>query len=165
MQVATWGFAHVPNADEDDIREAAMLTGITNELLSRNSRNSSTDSRNSQKDTQQTTKTTQASWDIWLGAGIIIGIGATIAIIWIWRKRKKLRRVTMWCQRPRIALFTFCTGGFKNLMDISLGTNGSIGNNIMQWATVTGHTIGKTQQRRQRRRAFFEFFIDQITEI
>lgn len=38
MQVATWGFAHVPNADEDDIREAAMLTGITNELLSRNSR-------------------------------------------------------------------------------------------------------------------------------
>lgn len=55
----------------------------------KNSRNSSTDSRNSQKDTQQTTKTTQASWDIWLGAGIIIGIGATIAIIWIWRKRKK----------------------------------------------------------------------------
>lgn len=51
----------------------------------KNSRNSSTDSRNS----QQTTKTTQASWDIWLGAGIIIGIGATIAIIWIWRKRKK----------------------------------------------------------------------------
>lgn len=55
----------------------------------KNSRNSSTDSKNSQKDTQQTTKTTQASWDIWLGAGIIIGIGATIAIIWIWRKRKK----------------------------------------------------------------------------
>lgn len=55
----------------------------------KSSRNSSTDSRNSQKDTQQTTKTTQASWDIWLGAGIIIGIGATIAIIWIWRKRKK----------------------------------------------------------------------------
>jgi sensor c-di-GMP phosphodiesterase-like protein len=55
----------------------------------KNSRNSSTDSRNSQKDTQQTTKTTQASWDIWLGAGIIICIGATIAIIWIWRKRKK----------------------------------------------------------------------------
>ena len=55
----------------------------------KNSRNSSTDSRNSQKNTQQTTKTTQASWDIWLGAGIIIGIGATIAIIWIWRKRKK----------------------------------------------------------------------------
>lgn len=55
----------------------------------KNSRNSSTDSRNSQKDTQQTTKTTQASWDIRLGAGIIIGIGATIAIIWIWRKRKK----------------------------------------------------------------------------
>lgn len=55
----------------------------------KNSRNSSTDSRNSQKDTQQTTKTTQASWDIWLGAGIIIGIGETIAIIWIWRKRKK----------------------------------------------------------------------------
>lgn len=55
----------------------------------KNSRNSSTDSRNSQKDTQQTTKTTQASWDIWLGAGIIIDIGATIAIIWIWRKRKK----------------------------------------------------------------------------
>lgn len=55
----------------------------------KNTRNSSSDSRNSQKDTQQTTKTTQASWDIWLGAGIIIGIGATIAIIWIWRKRKK----------------------------------------------------------------------------
>lgn len=55
----------------------------------KNSRNSSTDSKNSQKNTQQTTKTTQASWDIWLGAGIIIGIGATIAIIWIWRKRKK----------------------------------------------------------------------------
>lgn len=34
-------------------------------------------------------ETTQASWDIWLGAGIIIGIGATTAIIWIWRKRKK----------------------------------------------------------------------------
>lgn len=57
----------------------------------KNTRNSSSDSRNSQKDTQQTTKTTQASWDIWLGAGIIIGIGATIAIIWIWRKRKKPR--------------------------------------------------------------------------
>lgn len=53
------------------------------------SRNSSTDSKNSQKDTQQENKTTQTSWDIWLGAGIIIGIGATIAIIWIWRKRKK----------------------------------------------------------------------------
>lgn len=56
---------------------------------SKNTRNSSSDSKNSQKDTQQETKTTQASWDIWLGAGIIIGIGATIAIIWIWRKRKK----------------------------------------------------------------------------
>lgn len=55
----------------------------------KNTRNSSSDSKNSQKDTQQTTKTTQASWDIWLGAGIIIGIGATTAIIWIWRKRKK----------------------------------------------------------------------------
>lgn len=56
---------------------------------SKNTRNSSSDSKNTQKDTQQTTKTTQASWDIWLGSGIIIGIGATIAIIWIWRKRKK----------------------------------------------------------------------------
>lgn len=56
---------------------------------SKNTRNSSSDSKNSQKDTQQETKTTQASWDIRLGAGIIIGIGATIAIIWIWRKRKK----------------------------------------------------------------------------
>lgn len=55
----------------------------------KNTRNSSSDSKNRQKDTQQETKTTQASWDIWLGAGIIIGIGATIAIIWIWRKRKK----------------------------------------------------------------------------
>lgn len=55
----------------------------------KNMRNSSSDSKNSQKNTQQTTKTTQASWDIWLGAGIIIGIGATTAIIWIWRKRKK----------------------------------------------------------------------------
>lgn len=55
----------------------------------KNTRNSSSDSKNSQKDTQQETKTTQASWDIWLGAGIIIGIGATTAIIWIWRKRKK----------------------------------------------------------------------------
>lgn len=55
----------------------------------KNTRNSSSDSKNRQKDTQQETKTTQASWYIWLGAGIIIGIGATIAIIWIWRKRKK----------------------------------------------------------------------------
>lgn len=55
----------------------------------KNTRNTSSDSKNRQKDTQQETKTTQASWDIWLGAGIIIGIGATIAIIWIWRKRKK----------------------------------------------------------------------------
>ena len=55
----------------------------------KNTRNSSSDSKNSQKDTQQTTKTTQASWDIWLGTGIIIGIGAATAIIWIWRKRKK----------------------------------------------------------------------------
>lgn len=57
--------------------------------VKKNTRNSSTDSKNSQKDTQHETKTTQASWDIWLGAGIIIGIGATTAIIWIWRKRKK----------------------------------------------------------------------------
>lgn len=55
----------------------------------KNTRNSSSDSKNSQKDTQKTAKTTQASWDIWLGAGIIIGIGATTVIIWIWRKRKK----------------------------------------------------------------------------
>lgn len=60
-----------------------------NSSSTKNTRNSSSDSKNSQKDTQQTTKTTQASWDIWLGAGIIIGIGATTAIIWIWRKRKK----------------------------------------------------------------------------
>lgn len=59
--------------------------------FTKNTRNSSSDSKNSQKDTQKTAKTTQASWDIWLGAGIIIGIGATIAIIWIWRKRKKPR--------------------------------------------------------------------------
>ena len=57
-----------------------------NSSSTKNTRNSSSDSKNSQKDTQQTTKTTQASWDIWLGSGIIIGIGATIAIIWIWRK-------------------------------------------------------------------------------
>jgi hypothetical protein len=38
MQVATWGFSHGPNADADDVREAAMLTSITTELLSRNSR-------------------------------------------------------------------------------------------------------------------------------
>lgn len=60
-----------------------------NSSSTKNTRSSSSDSKNSQKDTQQTTKTTQASWDIWLGSGIIIGIGTTIAIIWIWRKRKK----------------------------------------------------------------------------
>lgn len=54
----------------------------------KNTRSSSSDSKNSQKDTKQETKTTQASWNIWLGYGIIISIGATIAIIWIWRKRK-----------------------------------------------------------------------------
>lgn len=54
----------------------------------KNTRSSSSDSKNSQKDTKQETNTTQASWNIWLGSGIIIGIGATIAIIWIWRKRK-----------------------------------------------------------------------------
>lgn len=57
----------------------------------KNTRNSSSDSKNSQKDTQQTTKTTQASWYIWLGSGIIIGIGATIAIIWRWKKRKRTK--------------------------------------------------------------------------
>ena len=60
-----------------------------NSSSTKNTRNSSSDLKNSQKDTQQTTKTTQASWDIWLGAGIIIGIGATTAINRIWRKRKK----------------------------------------------------------------------------
>lgn len=58
----------------------------------KNTRNSSTDSKNSKKDTKQTTKTTQASWDFWLGVGIIIGICATIAIIWIWRKRNKQKK-------------------------------------------------------------------------
>ena len=76
-----------------DISMDARYTDTTkiskNSSSTKNTRNSSSDSKNSQKDTQQTTKTTQASWDIWLGAGIIIGIGATTAIIWIWRKRKK----------------------------------------------------------------------------
>lgn len=37
MQVATWGFATVANPDDDDRREAGILTSITSELLSRNS--------------------------------------------------------------------------------------------------------------------------------
>lgn len=37
MQVASWGFSTVIGED-DDVREAAMLTSITNELLGRNAR-------------------------------------------------------------------------------------------------------------------------------
>ena len=80
-------------ASEDKLKGQATATDTTKiskkSSSTKNTRNSSSDSKNSQKDTQQETKTTQASWDIWLGAGIIIGIGATTAIIWIWRKRKK----------------------------------------------------------------------------
>lgn len=66
----------------------------TKKEKSKKTRNSSTDSKSKQKDTQQEDKTTtkQASWDAWLTAGIIIGIAATTAIIWQWKKRKRAKK-------------------------------------------------------------------------
>lgn len=62
---------------------------------SKSTRNSSTDSKSQQNDTKQEAKTTkQASWSAWLTAGIIIGIAATTAIIWRWRKRKRAKTPT-----------------------------------------------------------------------
>lgn len=58
--------------------------------IAKNTRNSSTDSKSKQNDTKKETKTTTpASWAGWLTAGIIIGVAATTAIIWRWRKRRQ----------------------------------------------------------------------------
>lgn len=54
----------------------------------RQTRNSSSDSKNQQDNTKEVTKTdTAPSWAGWLTAGIIIGIAATISIIYRYRKR------------------------------------------------------------------------------
>lgn len=63
---------------------------------SKNTRNSSIESKSQQNNTKLEAKTTtkQASWSAWLTAGIIIGIAATTAIIWRWRKRKRAKTPT-----------------------------------------------------------------------
>ena len=72
----------------------AAVADTTKSCSTRNenkqTRNSSTDSKNQQDNTKEVTKTdTTPSWAGWLTAGIIIGIAATLAIIYRYRKRGK----------------------------------------------------------------------------
>lgn len=58
--------------------------------VNKNTRNSSSDSKNQQDNTKEVTKTdTTPSWAGWLTAGVIIGIAATLAILYRYRKRGK----------------------------------------------------------------------------
>lgn len=66
------------------------MAAVRDTTKSSSTRSSSTDSKNQQYNTTEVTKTdTTPSWAGWLTAGIIIGIAATIAIIYRYRKRGK----------------------------------------------------------------------------
>lgn len=70
------------------VRDTTKSSSTRNE--NKQTRNSSTDSKNQQDNTKEVTKTdTTPSWAGWLTAGIIIGIAATLAIIYRYRKRGK----------------------------------------------------------------------------
>lgn len=70
------------------VKDTTKSSSTRNE--NKNTRNSSTDSKNQQDNTTEVTKTdTTPSWAGWLTAGIIIGIAATLAIIYRYRKRGK----------------------------------------------------------------------------
>lgn len=70
------------------VRDTTKSSSTRNE--NKNTRNSSTDSKNQQDNTKEVTKTdTTPRWAGWLTAGIIIGIAATLAIIYRYRKRGK----------------------------------------------------------------------------
>ena len=81
------------------VKGQTAVTDTTKSSSTRNenkkTRNSSTDSKNQQDNTKEVTKTeTTPSWAGWLTAGIIIGIAATLAIIWRWRKRRQAKTPT-----------------------------------------------------------------------
>ena len=70
------------------VRDTTKSSSTRNE--NKNTRNSSTESKKQQDNTTEVTKTaTISSRAGWLAAGIIIGIAATIAIIYRYRKRGK----------------------------------------------------------------------------
>lgn len=70
------------------VRDTTKSSSTRNE--NKKTRNSSTDSKNQQDNTKEVTKTeTTPSWAGWLTAGIIIGIAATLAILYRYRKRGK----------------------------------------------------------------------------
>lgn len=70
------------------VRDTTKSSSTRNE--NKNTRNSSTDSKNQQDNTKEVTKTdTTPSWVGWLTAGVIIGIAATLAILYRYRKRGK----------------------------------------------------------------------------
>lgn len=70
------------------VRDTTKSSSTRNE--NKNTRNSSTDSKNQQDNTKEVTKTdTTPSWAGWLTAGVIIGIAATLAILYRYRKRGK----------------------------------------------------------------------------
>ena len=70
------------------VRDTTKSSSARNE--NKKTRNSSTDSKNQQDNTKEVTKTeTTPSWAGWLTAGIIIGIAATLAILYRYRKRGK----------------------------------------------------------------------------
>lgn len=70
------------------VRDTTKSSSTRNE--NKNTRNSSTDSYNQQDNTKEVTKTdTTPSWAGWLTAGVIIGIAATLAILYRYRKRGK----------------------------------------------------------------------------
>ena len=70
------------------VRDTTKSSSTRNE--NKNTRNSSTDSKNQQDNTKEVSKTdTTPIWAGWLTAGIIIGIAATLAILYRYRKRGK----------------------------------------------------------------------------
>ncbi len=70
------------------VRDTTKSSSTRNE--NKNTRNSSTDYKNQQDNTKEVTKTdTTPSWAGWLTAGVIIGIAATLAILYRYRKRGK----------------------------------------------------------------------------
>ena len=70
------------------VRDTTKSNSTRNE--NKKTRNSSTDSKNQQDNTKEVTKTeTTPSWAGWLTTGIIIGIAATLAILYRYRKRGK----------------------------------------------------------------------------
>lgn len=70
------------------VRDTTKSSSTRNE--NKNTRNSSTDSKNQQDNTKEVTKTdTTPSWAGWLTVGVIIGIAATLAILYRYRKRGK----------------------------------------------------------------------------